>query len=212
VFGFSLNGFSDYIDCVLNVITLRSFRGRLGLIRLIGLTALLPGLLFTGSCSDSETPTNPSGVAQVAGTWTGNFRIAACTDTLNGDPGTFCAPLLGAAAPRQPITLALQQTDDKVVGNIQFSGWYVRSLVVTGLVQAGGAVLLEGTTTWTEPACPTVVTPVPGKLTVTLWNTLVNRTSDGMSGDFRLTATTRTAPCAFGEVAIQADTLQLTKQ
>ena len=122
----------------------------------------------------------------VAGTWTGNFRIAACTDTLNGAPGTLCTSLTGATAPRQPITLALQQTDDKVVGNIQFTGWYIRSLVVTGIVQPGGAVILEGTTTWTEPVCATAITPVPGRLTLTLWNTLVNRTSDGMSGDFRL--------------------------
>jgi hypothetical protein len=197
---------------VLNVTTVKSFLGRRGAFHWLALTALLPGLLFTASCEDSETPTNPSGVAQVAGTWTGTFRIAACTDTLNGAPGTMCSTLVGASAPLQPITLALQQTDDRLVGNIQFSGWYVRSLVVTGLVQPGGAVILEGTTTWTEPACPTALTPVPGRLTLTLWNTLVNRTSDGMSGEFRLTGTTRTAPCAFGEVSIQADTLQLTKR
>jgi hypothetical protein len=64
----------------------------------------------------------------------------------------------------------------------------------------------------TEAVCPTATTQVPGRLTLTLWNTLVNRTSDGMTGDFRLTGTTRTTPCAFGEVAIQADTLTLTKQ
>jgi hypothetical protein len=180
--------------------------------QLLALAALIPALSFTASCSDSETPTNPSGVAQVAGVWTGNFRIAACTDTLNGAPGTLCSNLTTATAPRQPITLSLQQTDDKVVGNIQFTGWYVRSIVVTGIVQPGGAVLLEGTATWTEPACPTATTPVPGRLTLTLWNSLVNRTSDGMTGDFRLAGTTRTAPCAFGEVTIQADTLQLTKQ
>jgi hypothetical protein len=192
--------------------TMTSFLRRPGLIRLLGLAALLPALSFTASCSDSETPTNPSGVAQVAGTWTGNFRIAACTDTLNGAPGTFCANLTGASAPLQPITLALQQTDRQVVGNIQFSGWYARSVVVTGIVQEGGAVILEGTTSWTEQVCPTSTTPVPGRLTLSLWNSLVNRTSDGMTGDFRLAVTTRTAPCAFGEVAIQADTLTLTKQ
>lgn len=189
-----------------------SLRRRPGLIRFLGLAALLPVLSFTASCSDSETPTNPSGVAQVAGTWTGNFRIAACTDTLNGAAGTFCANLVGASAPRQPITLALQQTDNQVVGNIQFSGWYVRSVVVTGIVQEGGAVILEGTTSWTEPVCATAPAPVPGRLTLTLWNSLVNRTSDGMTGDFRLTATTRTTPCAFGDVSIQADTLTLTRQ
>jgi hypothetical protein len=192
--------------------TMTSFLRRPGLRQLLGLAALIPALSFTASCSDSETPTNPSGVAQVAGTWTGNFRIASCTDTLNGAPGTLCANLTGTAVARQPITLALQQTDDKVVGNIQFTGWYVRSLVVTGIVQAGGAVILEGTTTWTEPVCPTATTPVPGRLTLTLWNSLVNRTSDGMTGDFRLTGTTRTTACAFGEVSIQADTLTLTKQ
>ena len=192
--------------------TMTSFLRRPGLRRLLGLAALIPALSFTASCSDSETPTNPSGLAQVAGTWTGNFRIAACTVTLNGAPGTLCANLTGATAPRQPITLALQQTDDNVVGNIQFTGWYVRSLVVTGIVQPGGAVILEGTTTWTEAVCPTATTQVPGRLTLTLWNSLVNRTSDGMTGDFRLSGTTRLAPCAFGEVSIQADTLTLTKQ
>jgi hypothetical protein len=192
--------------------TMTSFLRRPGLRHLLGLAALIPALTLTASCSDSETPTNPSGVAQVAGTWTGNFRIAACTDTLNGAPGTLCASLTGATAPLQPITLTLQQTDDRVVGNIVFSGWYVRSLVVTGIVQPGGAVILEGTTTWTEAVCQTATTPVPGRLTLSLWNSLVNRTSDGMTGDFRLTGTTRTAPCAFGEVTITADTLTLTKQ
>jgi hypothetical protein len=192
--------------------TMTSFLRRPGWRQLLGLAALIPALTFTASCSDSETPTNPSGVAQVAGTWTGNFRIAACTDTVNGVPGTLCTNLTGATAPRQPIALSLQQTDDRVVGNIQFTGWFVRSLVVTGVVQPGGAVLLEGTTTWTEAVCPTATTQIPGRLTLTLWNTLVNRTSDGMTGDFRLTGTTRTTPCAFGDVAIQADTLTLTKQ
>jgi hypothetical protein len=192
--------------------TMTSFLRRPGLRQWLGLAALIPALSFTASCSDSETPTNPSGLAQVAGTWTGTYRIAACTDTLNGAPGTLCTNLTSATAARQPITLSLQQTDRNVIGNITFSGWYVRSLVVTGIVQEGGAVLLEGTTTWNEPACPTVTTQVPGRLTLTLWNTLVNRTSDGMSGDFRLTGTTRTTQCAFGEVSIQADTLQLTKQ
>jgi hypothetical protein len=192
--------------------TMTSFLRRPGLRQLLGLAALIPALSFSASCSDSETPTNPSGVAQVAGTWTGNFRIGSCTDTLNGAPGTFCANLVGPSAPRQPITLSLQQTDRQVIGNIQFSGWYVRSVVVTGVVQEGGAVLLEGTTTWTEPVCPTATTPVSGRLTLSLWNTIVNRTSDGMSGEFRMTATTRTTPCAFGEVSIQADTVQLTRQ
>jgi hypothetical protein len=198
---------------VLIATTKRSFSGWRGRWQGLALVALLPALLITSACDDDNaSPTNPSGVANVAGAWTGTFRIAACTDTLNGAPGTLCSTLTGATAARQPITIALQQTDDKLVGNIQFGGWYVRSLVVTGLIQPGGAVLLEGTTTWTEPACPTAPTPVPGRLTLTLWNTLVNRTSDGMTGDFRLTATTRTAPCLFGEVSIQADTLQLTKQ
>jgi hypothetical protein len=192
--------------------TMTSFLRRPGLRQLLGLAALIPALTLTASCSDDVTPTNPSGVAQVAGTWTGNFRIASCTDTLNGAPGTLCTTLTSPTAPRQPITLSLQQTDDRVVGNLSFTGWYVRSLVVTGIVQPGGAVILEGTATWTEPACPTATTPVPGRLTLSLWNSLVNRTSDGMTGDFRLTATTRTMPCAFGEVSIQADTLTLTKQ
>jgi hypothetical protein len=198
------------------VTTMKSFLRRPGLRPLwrpLVLAAILPGLLFAASCDDDDvTPTNPSGVAQVAGTWVGTFRIAACTDTLNGAPGTLCSTLTGTTAPTQPIRIALQQTDDRLVGNIQFSGWNTRSLVVTGLIQPGGAVLLEGTTTWTEATCPTSTTQVPGRLSVTLWNSLVNRTSDGMTGDFRVTATTRTVPCAFGEVAIQADTLQLTKQ
>lgn len=181
--------------------------------QLLGLAALVPALIFTASCSDDDiTPTNPSGVPQVAGTWTGTYRIATCTDTLNGAPGTLCANLTGATALRPSITVTLQQTDDKVVGNVVFSGWYVRSIVVTGLVQAGGAVLLEGTATWTELTCTTATTQVPGQLTLSAWNSVVNRTSDGMTGDFRLSGTTRTTPCAYGEVTIQADTLQLTKQ
>lgn len=192
--------------------TMTSFLRRSGLIQLAGLAALVPALIFTASCSDDVTPTNPTGLPQVAGTWTGTYRIASCTDTLNGAPGTLCASLTSATAVRPPMTLTLQQTEDRLVGNIVFSGWYVRSMVVTGLVQAGGAVLIEGNATFTEPACPTATTQVPGRLTLSAWNTVVNRTSDGMTGDFRLTATTRTVSCAFGEVTIQADTLQLTKQ
>jgi hypothetical protein len=189
------------------------FLRRPGLSQMLGLAALIPALIFTASCSDSETPTNPSGVAQIAGTWTGTFRIAACGHTLSGDPGTACNTLIGATAPTsQPITLTLQQTGDQVVGNIAFTGWYSRQVVVTGMVQPGGALNLQGTTTWTEVVCPTATTQVPGQLTVSLWNSLVNRTSDGMTGDFRVTATTRTPACAFGELSIQADTLQLTKR
>jgi hypothetical protein len=192
--------------------TMTSFLRRPGLRQLLGLAALIPALSFTASCSDSETPTNPSGVAQISGTWTGNFRVASCTDTLNGAPGTFCTPLTVQPPVLQPLTLTLTQTNNQVIGNIQFSGWYVRSLVVSGIVEEGGGLHLEGTTSWTEPVCPTATTPVPGRLTLTGWNTLVNRTSDGMTGDFRLTATTRTTPCAFGEVTLQADSLQLTKR
>lgn len=193
--------------------TKKSFSGWRGLRQWLALGALLPALLIAGSCDDdNDSPTNPSGVANVAGTWAGTFRIAACTDTLNGAPGTVCSTLSGTTAPLQSIRLALQQTDDRLVGNIQFSGWSTRSLLVTGVIQPGGAVLLEGTTTWTEPNCATATTQVPGRLQLTLWNSLVNRTSDGMTGDFRVSTTTRTTPCAFGEVSIQADTLQLTKQ
>jgi len=193
--------------------TMTSFLRRAGMRQVLGLAALIPALIFTASCSDSETPTNPSGVAQIAGTWTGTFRVAACGHTLSGDPTTFCNTLIGATAPTtQPITLTLQQTGDQVVGNIAFSGFVTRSVVVTGVVQPGGALNLTGTTTWTEPVCPTAPVPVPGQLTISLWNSLVNRTSDGMTGDFRVTATTRVTPCAFGELSIQADTLQLTKR
>ena len=134
--------------------TMTSFFAAARLASMLGLAALIPALTFTASCSDSETPTNPSGVAQVAGTWTGNFRIAACTDTLNGAPGTLCANLTGASAPRQPIRSRCSRRTIEVVGNIQFSGWYVRSLVVTGIVQAGGAVILEGTTTLDRTGLP----------------------------------------------------------
>ncbi len=87
---------------------------RSGLIQLVGLAALVPALTLTASCSDDVTPTNPTGLPQVAGTWTGTYRIASCTDTLNGAPGTLCASLTSATAVRPPMMLTLQQTGRQI--------------------------------------------------------------------------------------------------
>lgn len=164
--------------------------------------------LSASGCSDTETPTNPTGIPDVAGSWTGTYRIRTCTDTIAGAPGPVCGPLTGTSAPMQPIRLGLQQTGDQVVGSLDFSGWYVRSLVVSGMVQQGGAILLTGSTSATDPTCPTV----QSRLALTIWTSTLNRARDGITGDFRISGNVRTTGCVFSEFAIEADTLQLTKQ
>jgi hypothetical protein len=164
--------------------------------------------LIVASCSDTETPTNPTGIVNVAGLWTGTYRIRSCTDTVAGMPGTFCAPLIAPSAPLQRVRLSLQQTDDRVVGNLELSGWIVRSVIVSGVVQEGGSVVLDGMTTWTDAACPTA----QNRLTLTFWNSIVNRSQDAMTGDFKLTAVVRMNACVFAELSIDADTLELARQ
>lgn len=162
--------------------------------------------LSTSSCGDDKTPTNPSGVPNAAGVFTGTYRIKSCTDLVNGTAGTMCASLLATTA---PLRLSLQQTNDQLVGNIQFSGWYVRSLIVNGTITPEGVILMNGQTTWVETGCPAIT----NQLIVNPFSATLNRALDGMTGDFRFVGSARvgTTGCVFAQVTMEADTLTLAK-
>jgi hypothetical protein len=177
---------------------------------------LLPLALIVAGCSDdSVTPTNPSGIPNVAGTWTGAYRVKTCSEEFIGVTGTppatiqICPTITGDTAIRQPMTLTLQQTEDRLIGNIQFSGWFVRSLVVTGNVNRDGAVVLTGMASTTDTTCPTV----QNRIVLNYWVTTLSRAQDAITGEFGMLGTRRigTTGCVFDDVTITADTLSLTR-
>jgi hypothetical protein len=166
--------------------------------------------LAASSCGDDVTPTNPSGVPNAAGVWVGTYRIKTCTDVVSGAPvGTVCTPLLAATAPTQPVRLSVQQTNDQLIGNIQFSGWYSRSLILNGSITRDGEIVLNGTAPFVDPACPAVTNVV----SVNPFTSTLNRALDGMTGNFKFVGSARVGTtCVFAEVTIDADTVTLTKQ
>src|SRR6266511_6072246 len=60
---------------------------------LVLLAMLCGAAIAAAACSDDDTksPTAPTGIPNVAGTWAGQYHIKNCTDTVNGAPGTLCA-------------------------------------------------------------------------------------------------------------------------
>lgn len=178
--------------------------------RVLGLGVLMVALA-AGACSDdTDSPTDPSGIPPAAGTYTGTYRVKTCSETLTATTGQICGSIAGETAPqRQPLRLTLQQTEGQVVGNLEFSGWYARSLVVTGTVDRNGALVLTGATVSADPACPAV----QSRLTLNNWLGTLTRASEGVRGEFGITATRRvgTTGCVFSDVTIEADTMELTR-
>src|SRR5690349_13274955 len=150
--------------------------------RVLAIILACAALISTQACSDNKTsPTTPTGIPNVAGTWTGTYHIKTCTDTVNGTPGTTCAavtdPVGGTnAASKQPVQLVLTQQNDQVGGTLVFSGWYVQSVPVTGTIGSSGRLWLQGTVQTTDTACPTTI------MTFTLgtWFSDLNREQNEM--------------------------------
>lgn len=161
------------------------------------------------SCGDDEMPTNPSGVPNAAGAYRGTYRIRTCTETATVT-SNVCGPLTGATATTQPMQLSIQQINDQLIGNLQFSGWYTRSMILNGSINPDGVIVMNGTTPWVDAACPQVTNTV----TVSPFTATLTRAQDGMSGDFKFVGSARVSPtaCVFAEVTIEADSVTLTKQ
>ena len=162
------------------------------------------------SCGEDEMPTNPSGVPNVAGVYAGTYRIRTCTETASV-ASNVCGPLIGAGPTTQPLQLSMQQINDQLVGNVQFSGWFTRSIILNGTISRDGGIIMSGTTPFVDPACPAVTT---NTVSVNPFTATVTRGSDGMNGDFRFIGSARISPttCVFAEVTIDADSVTLTKK
>jgi hypothetical protein len=187
--------------------------------RYLFLRRSLLGLLVVALCGiagcssdDNTSPTAPTGIPNVAGTWAGQYHIKACTDTVNGTPGTVCAGFLDPtggtnAASTQPVQVMLTQQNDQVGGTLVFSGWFVQSVPLTGTVGTSGRVWLQGSGTFTDPACPTTT----GKVAVSGWITDLNREQTQLTGVFNFTGDKRLSACVFDNLSVQTDTVVVTR-
>lgn len=174
------------------------------------------GLAIGGVACSSNTntsPTTPTGIPGVAGTWTGQYHIKACTDTVNGTPGTVCTAVLDTGtittpASTQPMLLVLTQQSDQVGGTLTFSGWYAQSVPVTGTIGTSGRLWLQGTLAFTDPACPTTT----ATFTLSGWVTDLNRQQNEMIGGFNFTTKKRLTACVFADLNVQTDTVDITRK
>jgi len=186
---------------------------RLSWFQLAGLVVVSCSWLFMSACSDSVTPTNPTGVPNVAGVWSGTYHIKSCTDTINGAPGTLCATVTDSTtattpASTQPVQLTLTQQKDQLTGTLAFTGWYVVNVAVTGTVVTSGRVHLEGNAAFTDTACPTTT----GHFTLSVWTSDLNRSQNGMIGEFSFTGNKRLSACLFSDLAVTADTVDISRK
>jgi hypothetical protein len=170
------------------------------------------GLLVAGCSDDSDTsPTTPTGIPNVSGTWTGTYHIKQCTDTVNGAPGTLCSTVTDPAtggtntASTQPVQLMLTQQNDQVGGTLVFSGWYAQSVPVTGTIGSSGRLWLQGTIAVSDPACPTTT----GTFSMGTWFTDLNRERNAMVGSFNFTTKRRLSACLFSDLTVQIDTVSI---
>jgi hypothetical protein len=186
------------------------------LLRGLLLFGLLCGIAIgTTSCGDDNntSPTSPTGIPTVSGTWTGTYHIKTCTDTVNGAPGTLCATVLDTTsttntASTQPITVTLTQQSDQVGGTVAFSGWYVQSVPVTGTVGTSGRVWLQGSVAFTDAACPAAT----GTVSLSGWVTDLNREQNRLIGVFNLTGLRKMSACLFANINVSADSTDVSKK
>jgi hypothetical protein len=187
------------------------------LLRLLLLLSAVATLCGAACSSDNNpSPTTPSGIPNVAGTWAGQYHIKSCTDTINGTPGTLCATIVDPPSggtninSTQPLQLMLTQKSDQVGGTLVFSGWVVQSVPVTGTVGTSGRVWLNGTIAITDPTCPTAT----GTFTLNGWVTDLNRQQNELTGSFGFTTRKKvsTSGCIFADLTAQSDTVDITKK
>ena len=180
------------------------------------LLAALCGTLGMSACSDdsNKSPTTPTGIPNVAGTWTGTYHIKQCTDTVNGTPGTLCAAVTDPAggtntASTQPVQLVLSQQNDQVGGTLVFSGWYAQSVPVTGTIGTSGRLWLQGTIALTDPLCPNATT---GTFTLGTWFSDLTRQQSEMIGGFTFTTKKKVSACIFADLSVNIDTVDVTRK
>ncbi len=162
--------------------------------------------MSVAACSNDVTPTNPTGIPSVAGTWAGTYHVKSCSDTINGAPGPVCPSLVDSPeatnpASTQPVQVTITQQQDQLTGTLAFSGWYVLNVPVSGRVDVSGRVWLQGSGTIADSGCPTT----SGTFSVSGWVADLNRSHDGMSGVFTLSGTKRLSACLFSNYTLQAD-------
>jgi hypothetical protein len=188
---------------------LRTLSSGLGVMGIV-----LAGFGVAGCSDDNNTsPTTPTGIPKVAGTWSGQYHIKGCTDTVNGVPGTVCAtvtdPTGGTnAASTQPVQLMLTQQSDQVGGTLVFSGWYVQNVPVTGTIGTSGRLWLQGSIAITDPACPTTT----GTFTLSTWFSDLNREQNEMVGTFNFTTRKRLSACLFADLSLQIDNVDIKRK
>jgi hypothetical protein len=187
--------------------------------RLRGLALVLAlgaSILATASCSnddENKTPTSPTGIPTVSGTWSGTYHIKTCTDTVNGAAGTLCATVLDTAttttaASTQPLTVTLTQNNDQVGGTVAFSNWYLQTIPVTGTIGSSGRLWLQGSVAFTDPLCPAVT----GTATLSAWVTDLNRERNELIGVFNITGLRKMSACLFANITVTADSVDITKK
>ena len=188
---------------------LRCFFSRAIILATLGVT-----LGFSGCSDDSNTsPTTPTGIPNVAGTWTGTYHIKQCTDTVSGTPGTLCATVTDPAggtntASTQPVQLVLSQQNDQVGGTLVFSGWYAQSVPVTGTIGTSGRLWLQGTIALTDPLCPAAT----GAFTLGTWFSDLTRQQNEMIGGFTFTTKKKVSACIFADLSVNIDTIDITRK
>lgn len=180
-------------------------------------------MMATACGSDSDSPTQPTNVPPVAGTWRGTYQVRTCTEPpLLPVGASVCSSLIappGTTGTPQPVQFTLAQNETVLSGTITFGGWLgsgtqapapapVTGVTVplTGLVDRGGTILLQASQNTNDPACPNATI----RTVLTTLNATVNRDRNGMQlGTFQLTTSRRvgTTGCNYYEVAISADQL-----
>jgi hypothetical protein len=185
-------------------------------LRAILLLTLLGGLAIAStSCGDDEnkSPTTPTGIPTISGSWAGTYHIKTCTDTVNGAAGTLCATVLDTTtttntASTQPVQVVLTQQNDQVGGTVTFSGWYVQTVPVTGTVGSSGRIWLQGTVAFSDTACPAVT----GTVSLSGWVTDLNREQNEAIGVFNLTGLRKMSACLFANISVTADSVDIKKK
>jgi hypothetical protein len=119
--------------------------------------ALLLIVLLAG-CGSSSSPTAPAAVTNFAGSFSGTYQIATCSDgSLTG----FCAATGFTPGTRLPITMALGQNNTAVSGSVALGGitggfqgtasgnTLTGSAPLTSLI-SNGTTLLSNISSWTS--------------------------------------------------------------
>jgi hypothetical protein len=175
-------------------------------------------MLVSACGSDSDSPTQPSNIIQVAGTWTGTYLVTRCTEPpllpLGAPVCNSLVPVPGTTGTPQPLTFRLTQNDTVLGGTMTFTGWLGTTgltVPLTGSIEKGGAFLLQATQNTNDPACPALTI----RTTLSNFTATINRDRNAMTlGTFQLVTSRRagTTGCVYYDVEISAEQMAATLQ